>query len=129
MKTYSELIKLPSYAERLNYLMTYSNNPGNEEREVMNRFYKSDIWIDIRKKVIFRDWGNDMGLDGHGIDGTIIVHHINPVTLDDVKGLAPALTDLENLISVSTDTHNKIHYAKSKQDVYVERKPNDTKLW
>lgn len=123
-------MKLNSYQERLEYLKTRGNNPGNKNRVIMNNFYKTDLWInDIRPKIIERDLGRDIGIPFLEIDGPIIVHHINPITEDDVLNWSPKLLDPENLISVSYDTHNKIHYSKAKEQEYSERKPGDTLLW
>lgn len=130
MKTYSELMTLDGYQARLNYLKTNGTNPGNENREVMNQFYKSNLWVYvIRPKILKRDLGRDMGIPFLEIEGSIIVHHINPISEDDVRNMNPCLTDPENLISVSYDTHNKIHYSKAIEEEISERKPGDTLLW
>lgn len=138
-KSYSELILLDSYTERLEYLKTKGENPGNKFRELMNKFYKSEAWANIRHKVILRDLCCDLGVpnlyineydeNGNLVDEpTFLVHHINPINEDDVINMTDALTNMENLITCSIETHNKIHYSKEKYE-YVERKPGDTKLW
>ena len=130
MKTYSELIKLPSYAERIEYLRLYSAFDGNENRKLMNEFYKSDIWKECRKNIIIRDWGCDLGMRDEPIkDDVVIVHHINPITEDDVINHSGKLFDPENLITVSLKTHNCIHYNIANFGLSPERKPGDTKLW
>ncbi len=130
-KSYSELIKLESYAERLAYLQLYGDNPANVHRDLMNRFYKSELWKLARKQAIVRDFGRDLGLPGFDISEgeSVIVHHINPITEEDVEQMDPSIFDPENLITVSYDTHNKIHYRATEQESYTERKPGDTKLW
>ena len=132
-KCYSDLMKLNSYDDRLEYLKT-RNKVGYEtfgcKRILNQQFYKSDMWKKTKRDIIIRDCGNDLGIEGMEIIGSIYVHHIVPITYDDLstknwnKLLSP-----ENLICVSLTTHNKIHYSiKSKASV-IERAPGDTKLW
>lgn len=128
-KSYSELIALATYDERLEYLKTNKDNPGNKDRKIMNKFYKSRMWEITREKVSVRDLGNDLGILNLPIEGRLEVHHINPITIDDVLMNAECLYDMENLISSSADTHNKIHYREKRVEEPIERKPNDTKLW
>lgn len=129
MKSYSELIQLKTFDERFKYLQVYDKTPGNKNRKLLNDFYKSNAWLYTKEKVMKRDLGCDLGVSFLEIDGTILVHHINPITEEDVINGSSLLLDLENLISVSIDTHNKIHYKKEVEPDYVERKPGDTKLW
>lgn len=130
MKSYSELIKKASFSERLEYLRLFSANKGNENRKLMNAFYKSDIWKKTRENIIIRDWGCDLGISGLSIaDDTILVHHINPITEEDVLNHSDKLLDPENLITVSLKTHNLIHYNLKDDGPSPERKPGDTKLW
>ena len=130
-KSYTELMELPGYHERLEYLQLKGDNPGNANRAAMNAFYKSDLWKRVREEVIVRDLGRDLALEGFDISEgeSIIVHHINPITEEDVEMMNPLIFDPENLITVSYDTHNKIHYRTTEQESYIERKPGDTKLW
>lgn len=130
MKTYSELITLDSFVERLKYLRLYSNNPANANRELMNHFYKSKLWQQVREYVIRRDLGCDLGIENMFInDGHILVHHIEPITMQDLIDESNKLWDADNLITVSYDTHNKIHYKNKIEDPVIERRPGDTKLW
>jgi predicted HNH restriction endonuclease len=92
-------------------------------------FYKSRTWMTVRQMIIDRDMGFDLGVFGVYIDGTIHVHHINPINESDIMYQTKKLLDPENLISVSTNTHNSIHYNKIEKEVWVERRPGDTKLW
>lgn len=132
IKTYNELITLESFDERLAYLQTYGHNPSNAERALMNKFYTSDIWRRVREDAITRDLACDMALGDFIIDpnkDTILVHHIMPITLEDVENFSPKLTDMNNLVTVSLSTHNLIHFYKESTNQYVERKPGDTLLW
>lgn len=129
MKTYSELIGLKSYNERLEYLLIRGSNPGNEDRKVTEKFYKSKIWRTIRDAVISRDLGFDIGVKGVQIDDEIIVHHIVPITTEDILNGSELCYDMNNLITVSLKTHNRIHYLKEDDYGYVERKPGDMDLW
>ena len=129
MKSYSELMSIESFTERLKYLRTYSDNPSNEDRVVMNRFYKSREWREFCKEIKKRDFACDMGIPFLVIEGPIFVHHINPISVEDVLNHSDKLLDPENVICVSMHTHNTIHYDTQPAYEYVERTPGDTKLW
>ena len=134
-KSYSELVKLKTLVERYEYLRTYSKI-GEEtfggQRMLNQILYTSNpLWKSVRRKVIIRDNGFDLGLEGYSIVGKIIVHHINPLTKEQLLNFDPCIFDPENLISCSHDTHNAIHYGDKSllpQDP-IERKPNDTCPW
>lgn len=128
MRTYSELIKLPSFQERLDYLKLFDNN-ALSPRHMSEQFYKSHIWRTIRQQIIDRDLGFDLGVTGVYIEGTILVHHIDPIDENDIVFQSAKLLDPENLITTSLNTHNLIHYNQEVRDVWVERTPGDTKLW
>lgn len=134
-KTYSELIQIPSYIERYRYLriggkageITFGN-----ERYLNQILYKSREWKAFRRNIIIRDLGCDLGLEGYTIVGVPIVHHINPITVEDVYNRAYCVFDPENTITVARRTHNAIHYGDEELlliDELVERKPNDTIPW
>lgn len=136
MKTYRELIQIPDYYGRLEYLKLHGNT--FEANEKVNRylhqyFYHTAEWRKVRREVLIRDNGCDLAVKGLTINGRHLVHHINPLTVEDVVNRSPKVMDLENLILVSHETHNAIHYganARSGESTgYVERKPGDTKLW
>ena len=128
--SYSELIHLGSYLERLNYLRTFGDNPSNQDRFLMNQFYKSNQWLFVREQAIKRDIGCDLGITNLFIEeGPILVHHINPISIEDVANGSSFLFDLNNLITCSLATHNRIHYDKNSTTEWIERKPGDTKLW
>jgi hypothetical protein len=134
-KCYSELIKLKTLIERYEYLRTFSKI-GEETfggSRYLNQYLytKSDAWKSVRRKVILRDNGRDLGLDDYIIQGRIIVHHINPLTKEQLLNLDPCIFDEENLISCSHNTHNAIHYGDKSllpQDP-IERRPFDTCPW
>ena len=127
-KSYSELITFNSYAERLEYLKLLDNN-ATSPRHISGRFYKSRLWLDLRDTIIKRDLTFDLGIFGMYIDGPIFVHHINPISEEDIINLTSKLLDPENLICTSLTTHNAIHYKQKVKDVYVERTAGDTILW
>jgi hypothetical protein len=135
MKSYSELIRLHSFEERFKYLQlngVVANETFGFDRYLNQRFYRSPEWKMIRQQVIVRDQGNDMGCPGYPIRGEIIVHHINPVSVDDIDSNIDLLLNPENLICVSLQTHNAIHYGDDtivKEKTIVDRRPGDTKLW
>lgn len=133
MKTYAELITYPDFESRLNYLKL--NGAVCEETFGCHRWlnqvlYKSKEWKSIRNSVIIRDNGCDLACDDVPIFGLVIVHHINPITKDDVINRNPIIFDMNNLVCVSKATHDAIHYNGHPPIVeFVERKPNDTIPW
>lgn len=133
IKTYSELIKLDNYNDRLEYLYIgdkIGNQTFGNNRWINQRFYTSAEWQATRDKIIIRDLGCDLGVEGCELrNGNIIVHHINPITEDDLINMRPIVFDPENLICTSRKTHNHIHYGIQQDNVYVERTPNDTCPW
>jgi hypothetical protein len=128
MRSYSELIKLNTHAERLAYLKLLDNNVTSP-RHMSRDFYKSRTWLQLRQSIIDRDLGFDLGVFGVYIHGPMLVHHINPITESDIVYQTSRLLDPENLITVSGNTHNLIHYNTKEREVWVERTPGDTKLW
>ena len=133
MKSYRELIELETFEERLEYLYI-GDKIGDETfgsaRRLNQLFYKSQEWRRKRNEIIARDNGCDLGVDGcERSSRNILIHHINPITEEDIINRNPCLFDNNNLISVSIDTHNFIHYGTSHKDEYIERTPNDTCPW
>jgi hypothetical protein len=128
MRSYSELILLPTFSERLEYLKLLDNN-ATSPRHISEGFYKSRMWLALRKRIVDRDFGFDLGMFGVYIDGNKYVHHINPIDESDIIFQTKKLLDPENLITVSLNTHNLIHYNRDEKEQWVERKPGDTKLW
>lgn len=133
-RTYTELTKLKTFNERYEYLKlsgTVGEQTFGHERYLNQRFYTTPEWRAFRREVIIRDNGCDLGMEGRDILSRIEIHHINPITKEDILNRAPCLMDPENAICVSPDTHKAIHYGDISlipQDV-VGRKPNDTCPW
>lgn len=134
IKTYSELCSLKTYEERLKYVMEYGN-VGSETfgnlRHINQQFYKTEAWQRARRKVIERDNGCDLGIPDLEIMGFIYVHHLNPITLDDILYSTPYALDPNYLICTSLTTHNALHYSKKiTVPIYpLERFPNDMCPW
>lgn len=129
-RSYIEMMELGSFEERLEYLRLGDGNVTSP-RSISNGFYHSPQWKATRDEIIRRDGAFDLGVFGVIIPGDIIVHHINPITREDLMSENWAkLINPDNLISVSYDTHNKIHYdRKEKPPVVLERQQGDTILW
>lgn len=128
MKTYSELITIPTFKDRLDYLKLLDNN-ATSPRHMSEKFYRSDTWRVLRKQIIDRDLGFDLGVFGIYIPTVKMVHHINPINESDIIYQTDKLLNPENLITTSLNTHNLIHYNTKAKEVWVERTPGDTKLW
>ena len=135
IRTYSELITLPSFEERYEYLRLFGK-VGQEtfgfDRYLNQAFYQGDPeWKRVRDKVIIRDNGCDLGIDGREIYGKILVHHMNPITKEDILTRSIMLLNPEYLICVTKQTHDAIHYGDSNLLMKdpIERKPNDTCPW
>lgn len=132
-RSYHELMSLNGYAERLKYLLCYGDSfekTFGPNRCFNQAFYRSPEWHRARRLAIVRDNGWDLGIDGLKITTKLCVHHINPITLDDILSGNPLLFDPENLICCSHETHNEIHYGSGKaQEEYTPRTPYDTCPW
>lgn len=127
MINYLDVIKYDSYGDRLKVLQNAITD-HDSPHFMSNPFYKSHGWKVLRKEIIFRDLGYDLGVNGMYINGPIIVHHISLLTIQDIEEMNPKCLDPNNLISVSIETHNKIHYG-FKDKPYIEREEGDTDLW
>lgn len=134
IRTYSELITLPTFEERFEYLRL--NGAVGEEtfgfdRYLNQLFYKSQEWRAIRDAVIIRDNGCDLGIEGREIYGKIIVHHMNPIYKDDILTRSDYLLNPEYLICTIKNTHDAIHYGDESLLIKapVERSKNDTCPW
>ena len=134
IKTYSEMIALPTFIERYRYLRL-GGRVGEEtfgfDRWLNQKFYKDIEWMRARDKAIIRDNGCDLGMEGHEIHGRIYVHHINPITKEDILRRDPCLFDPENLICTIKNTHDAIHYGDESLLIIAPtiRTPNDTCPW
>lgn len=134
IKSYSELIMLPTFEERYRYLRlngVVGRDTFGFDRYMNQVFYQSQRWREVRDYVIIRDNGCDLGIEGREIFGKIIVHHMNPLTIDDIERESDFLMNPEYLIATTHNTHNAIHYGDENLLVMepVERSKNDTCPW
>ena len=113
LRTYSELITLPTFKERFNYLKL-DGRVGLEtfghDRYLNQILYNSPEWRNLRSRIVTRDCGRDLACEGYDIYGQVLVHHINPITVKDILDRNPMVFDPENLITTVHNTHNAIHY-------------------
>lgn len=134
IRRYSELRHIPTFEERFGYLKL-NGSVGREtfgfDRYINQRFYTSKEWRDIRHHVIARDLGLDLGAEGYEINSRILIHHMNPIVVDDILHKNDDIIDPEFLITTCHNTHNAIHYGDSSllPKPLVERSRGDTKLW
>lgn len=135
MTPYEELMSYDTFEERFRFLQTHQK-VGEEtfgyDRFINQQFYRSSEWQHLRNAVIVRDCGNDIGCSDHPINGKIFVHHIIPLTKKDIEESTDRLLDINNLITVSFETHNAIHYGDDsilKKYDMCERFSNDTSPW
>lgn len=134
VRSYSELIKLPTFEERYQYLRL-GGRVGEEtfgfDRWLNQVFYKSDEWRKIRDYVIIRDNACDLAVEGREIPNRILIHHMNPITTADIRNRSEYLLDPEYLIATVKNTHDAIHYGDESilYTLPVERTPNDTCPW
>jgi hypothetical protein len=134
IRSYSELIELETFEERFEYL-SIRGQVGCEtfgfNRWVNQRFYTSQAWRRLRHQVIIRDRSCDLGVEDHEIHSRLIVHHMNPITQEDIENATDMALDLENLICTTHNTHNAIHFGDASllPQPFVPRQPGDTKLW
>lgn len=137
MRCYSEVSKIDDYYDRLLYLMLHqvpTYETFGSKRYLNQELYRSQEWHDLRRDVIIRDQACDLGCGDYLLDRYILIHHINPITIDDIVNKDDKIFDKDNLICVSRKTHNLIHYG-NERDVEIlkilstERRPGDTKLW
>ena len=135
IKTYSELITIPTFEERYRYLKlggTVGEDTFGFERYLNQKFYQTIEWKRFRRGIILRDMGCDLGVEGYEIHGSIYIHHINPIEIDDLRlRRTEVLMNPENSICVSFNTHNAIHYGDESLLVLapIERTRNDTCPW
>lgn len=138
IRTYTELIQLPTFKERFDYLKiggTVGQETFGYDRYLNQLLYHDTFWRNVvRPKIIARDGGYDLGVRGCEIVGSITVHHMNPITEEDILNRDPIVFDPEFLITTATTpTHRAIHYADDRMFMlnkpYEERKPNDTCPW
>lgn len=137
IKRYSELIQLPTYEQRFQYLKLMDGKIGEDtfgyDRWLRQKFCKSPEYQALRRRIILRDNGCDLGIRGceFGEHETVILHHMNPITKEDIVNGSEFAWDPEYLISVSLDTHNAIHYGRetTRKREFITRSKNDTCPW
>lgn len=135
IKSYSELLRLKTFEERLRYLMKngiVGDITFGGHRYLNQMLYKTDQWKKVKRQVIIRDDGCDLAHPDYPIYGSIYVHHIEPITIDNILNRDWCVFDLDNLISSSFTTHNMIHYGNEDGIKTFElpiRRPNDTCPW
>lgn len=134
IRTYSELRRISTFEDRFEYLKlkgSVGRSTFGFERYLNQQFYTSRQWRQARDKVIARDNGMDLGIEGYDIYDRIIIHHMNPMTVEDIEHGNSDILDPEFLITTTHKTHNAIHYGDASllPKVLVERRPGDTRLW
>ena len=134
IRTYSELITLPTFEERFKYLQlegSVGKDTFGYDRYLNQLFYKTAEWKRLRQDLIIRDNGCDLGVEGREIYGRIIIHHLNPITKDDIVRRTEYLLNPDFLICTTHNTHNAIHYGDESLLITspVERSKNDTCPW
>lgn len=132
--SYRELITFETFEERFEYLQLFGR-VGEEtfgfDRWMNQEFYTSPEWRRARRDIIVRDQGRDLGVPGYELHDSPVIHHLNPMTPDQVEHGHSDILDPDNLITVSLRTHNAIHFGDRSllPKPYVPRSPGDTKLW
>lgn len=134
IRTYSELIRIPIFEDRFEYLKLHGEvgkSTFGFDRYLNQKFYRSKEWRQLRNEVILRDCGCDMALQGYEIADKIIIHHMNPIILQNIVDRDEEILNPDYLVCVSPMTHNAIHYGDFSliDNKLIERKPGDTLLW
>ena len=135
IRSYTELIRIPTFEERFEYLRLSAlvgEKTFGFERYLNQVFYRSPEWKRVRREVIRRDDGCDLGIADRDIRGKIEIHHINPITIEDVENGSDILLGMDNLICTSPNTHKAFHYGDASLLAKIEpviRRPNDTCPW
>ena len=134
IRTYSELITIPTFEERFEYLQLkglVGKDTFGYDRYLNQVLYRSPEWKRLRNQIIIRDAGCDLACDGYDVYGKVLIHHLNPITVEDVLARSRKVFDPDNLVCVSHNTHNAIHYGDV--DLLVTgpiiRTKNDTCPW
>lgn len=134
VRSYSELRQFQTFDERFEYLKLeggVGRSTFGFDRYLNQQFYTSREWQDVRNHVIVRDDGCDLGIFGHEINISPLIHHMNPMTPEDILHRSDWILDPEYLILTMHRTHNDLHFGVKRPypRVVTERKPSDTKLW
>lgn len=133
-KCYAELRRIDTFEERFRYLSlqgVVGSSTFGFDRYINQQFYTSRQWRRTRADVIARDEGCDLGIEGYDIHSRLLIHHMNPITPDDIRHGDEAILDPEYLITTTHNTHNAIHYGDERQlpRPFIPRARGDTKLW
>lgn len=133
-KSYRELCRYQTFEDRYEYLRLYgtvAHETFGFDRYINQDFYSSREWKAVRQQVVIRDNGCDLGVPGYEINGTVLIHHINPMASDDIIHGADWILDPEFLITTTPNTHNAIHYGDATMlpKPFVPRQRGDTRLW
>lgn len=132
IRTYDELISLESFDERYDYLKLngkVADLTFGFDRYLNQIFYRSPIWLQTRRDIIVRDLGCDLGLKGYEIHKKIIIHHMNPICIEDILDSTDYLLNPNYLITTCLNTHNAIHYGNRSPNIITERYRGDTCPW
>lgn len=134
VRTYEELITYKTFEERYSYLRLIGKVGAETfgyDRYMNQMFYRSKEWKRIRDIIILRDNGCDLGVEGYEIRDKVLIHHMNPISVDDIKNASEYLMNPRYLITVSFNTHQAIHYGTQLNLLTnpIERRPNDTSPW
>lgn len=134
-RSYSELTKITSFEDRFNYLKlggVIGSRTFGGNRYLNQKLYSSYEWRRFRDEIILRDHGCDLGVPGYELSSRIYIHHINPLTEDDLKHSSEFIFDPDNVVVTSFATHEAIHYGNKNLLIpatVISRKPNDTCPW
>lgn len=134
IRTYRELRRIETFEDRFRYLALrgqVGQSTFGYDRYLNQALYQSREWRRLRRDVIARDNGCDLGIEGYEINSRLMIHHMNPITIDEIVNGDDSVFDPEFLITTTHQTHNAIHYGDERQlpRPFVERRPGDTKLW
>lgn len=133
-KSYSEMQGFFTFKERYDYLKlngSVGESTFGFDRYLNQQFYRSSTWRHLRNEIIARDGGCDLGIEGYDIHDRVVIHHITPMTPEQIQDGHPLVLDPDNLITTTHETHNAIHFGDDNllRKPYKERRPGDTKPW
>lgn len=134
IRTYSSLRQLETFEERFEYLKLggdVGRSTFGFDRYLNQRFYRSPEWKSVRRHVILRDNGCNLGIPGYEIYDVVLIHHMNPMNVDDIVHRKDEILNPEFLVTTNMRTHNEIHYGIERREpkVVLSRTPNDTRPW
>ena len=134
IRTYADLSEIVTFEERYEYLRldgSVGESTFGYDRYINQAFYKTAMWKRARQLVVIRDNGCDLGIDGYEIHGKVLIHHMNPISRDDLLSFNRDIIDTRFLICTSERTHQAIHYGDRSllPQIPVTRRPGDTILW